>query len=203
MGRLSEIYDMFAATYHKNRGLFDVSAILAEFDAVIPGSPGRLLDLGCGAGEPVGRYFLDRGWTVTGVDFSAQMLELTSQYTPEMEAIHADMRRVAFPENSFEAITAFYSLFHLPSKDHLDLFRRMHSWLSPSGVALFTYATEAYTGSPRFDGTKEFLGQPLYYGHKTVPELFRDLEEAKLSVISAVNREVGGETFLWVTVKSA
>ena len=74
---LSEIYDRFAETYEANRGQFDMTAILDDFFARLRHiQAGCLLDLGCGAGEPFPRTFLDRGWSVVGVDFSARMLEI-------------------------------------------------------------------------------------------------------------------------------
>ncbi len=200
---LERVYDGFAETYHLNRGLFDVSAVLEDFRARLPVAPGNLLDLGCGAGEPVGRHFLDRGWAVTGADFSQKMLELAAQYAPEMQTVHGDMRALEFPEGSFDAVTAFYSLFHLPTRSHAALFSRIFDWLKPGGKCVFTYATESYTGSPEFDGTKEFMGNALYYGHKTPEALYQDLMGVGFSVEDASDREIGGETFLWVTVGKA
>lgn len=200
---LATIYDGFAATYHQNRGLFDVSAVLDDFHARLPPKAGHLLDLGCGAGEPVARYFLERGWAVTGVDFSQQMLALATQYAPAMQRVFGDMRTLEFPEQSVSAITAFYSLFHLPSADQPALFRKMYRWLQPGGKAVFTYATASYTGAAAFDGTKEFMGNALYYGHKTVPDLYQDLSASGFTVEDASNRDIGGETFLWVTVAKA
>lgn len=199
---LAQVYDRFAETYHQNRGLFDVSAVLADFGRRLPAGPGHLLDLGCGAGEPVGKHFLDRGWAVTGADFSEKMLELARRYAPGMTTVAGDMRAVEFPAASFDAATAFYSLFHLPTADQPPLFARVRSWLKPGGLFLFTYATEAYTGAPEFDGTKEFMGNSLYYGHKTPEALYRDLETAGFSLEDAAYREIGGETFLWVTVRA-
>lgn len=199
---LATVYDGFADSYHQTRGLFDVRAVLDDFFVRLPG-PGHLLDLGCGAGEPVGRFFLDRGWRVTGVDFSPRMLELAERYAPEMTTVQADMRTLALADGSVDAITAFYSLFHLPSADHRALFAAMFRWLKPGGRVVFTYATEHYTGAPAFDGTREFMGQALYYGHKTVAELRRDLAEAGFSVEDARLRDIGGETFLWVTAAKA
>jgi 2-polyprenyl-3-methyl-5-hydroxy-6-metoxy-1,4-benzoquinol methylase len=37
---------------------------------------GTVLDLGCGMGEPIARYLLDRGFRVVGVDGSLVMIEL-------------------------------------------------------------------------------------------------------------------------------
>ncbi|HPK54174.1 MAG TPA: class I SAM-dependent methyltransferase [Smithellaceae bacterium] len=197
---LEAIYDEFAATYEKSRGLFDMSEILNIFYESLVLKNGCLLDLGCGAGEPSDRFFVDRGWKVTGVDFSAQMLALAKKYVPEMRTMHADMRNVEFTAGSFEAITAIYSLFHIPSRDHADLLEKFYRWLRPGGKALFTYATKEYTGSPEFDGYKEFLGEKLYYSHKSPEMLYADLEKTGFRIISRNYREIGGETFLWVTI---
>ena len=197
---LQEIYDGFAETYDKNRGLFDMTEVFDSFYERLEIKKGRLLDMGCGAGEPFPRFFIDRGWTVTGVDFSKRMLELASRYVPEMKTICADMREVEFEPDRFDAITAAYSLFHVPRNDQTALFKKFYRWLCPNGEALFTYATKEYTGSDQFDGYKEFMGQELYYSHKTPDKLYADLEEIGFTVESGDYRDIGGEIFLWVTV---
>lgn len=196
---LQEIYDKFAATYEENRGLFDMSEIFNSFYGCLDVKKGELLDLGCGAGEPFARFFVDRGWRVTGVDFSEQMLALAAKYVPEMKTIRADMREVEFGSGNFEAITAIYSLFHIPCCDHASLFEKFYRWLCPQGKILFTYATKEYTGSDEFDGYKEFLGQKLYYSHKHPDELQADLKNIGFHIESWDYRDIGGETFLWVT----
>jgi cyclopropane fatty-acyl-phospholipid synthase-like methyltransferase len=196
---LREIYDKFAATYEKSRGLFDMSEVLNSFYGRLEVKKGRLLDLGCGAGEPFARFFVDHRWQVTGVDFSEQMLTLAAKYVPEMKTLCADMREVEFAPDNFEAITAIYSLFHLPRNDHAALFTKFYRWLCPQGKILFTYATKEYTGSAEFDGCKEFLGQQLYYSHKSPEALRADLENVGFQIEAGDYREIGGETFLWVT----
>ena len=198
--RLCDIYDRFAATYEANRGLFDMTEVLEAFFGLLDIEKGRLLDLGCGAGEPFARFFVDRGWQATGVDFSGKMLEMAARYVPEMTTLRADMRQVEFAAGRFDAITAIYSLFHVPRDDHEALFEKWHHWLRPDGKALFTYATKAYTGSDEFDGYKKFLNEELYYSHKRPEELYADLERVGLGVEAADYRTIGGETFLWVTV---
>ncbi len=197
---VQEIYDGFAETYAENRGLFDMTEVFDSFYGRLEVAKGRLLDLGCGAGEPLARLCIDRGWTVTGVDFSRRMLELASKYVPEMETIHADMRRVGFEPSQFDAITASYSLFHVPRNDHAALFDKFYRWLCPTGKALFTYATKEYTGSNEFDGYKKFIGQDLYYSHKSPDKLYGDLEKIGFNIESTDYRDIGNEIFLWVTV---
>ena len=198
--KLQQIYDEFAETYEENRGLFDVTDVFNFFYERLEVEKGRLLDLGCGTGESFPRLFLDRGWSVIGVDFSKRMLELASKHVPEMEAIHADMRQVEFESSLFDAITAIYSLFHIPTNDHVPLFNKFYRWLCPKGKALFTYATKEFTGSNKFDGYIEFMGRELYYSHKSPEELYADLEEIGFNIESTDYRDIGNEIFLWVTV---
>lgn len=195
------LYDQLADTYEANRGIFDMSDVLEGFMRDFSVAPGALLDLGCGAGEPWARAFVDRGWQVTGVDFSVRMLELAARYVPEMRLVEADMREVAFAPNSFDAITAIYSLFHVPHTEHRTLFERFRQWLRPGGRLLFTYATAHYTGADRFEGAIEFLGKPLFYSHDTVASLYQELTRTDLNLLDGVNRDIGGETFLWVTAE--
>lgn len=55
---LREIYDKFARTYEENRGPFDMSEVLSSFYSRLNIKRGRLLDLGCGAGEPFAKFFI-------------------------------------------------------------------------------------------------------------------------------------------------
>lgn len=52
---LPEIYDGFADIYEENRGLFDMSEVFKGFYGLLGFEKGKLLDLGCGAGEPFPR----------------------------------------------------------------------------------------------------------------------------------------------------
>ena len=197
---LCNIYDKFAEHYDENRGLFDMTQVLDSFSGRLDVENGKLLDLGCGAGEPFARFFIDRGWTVTGVDFSGQMLGLAAKYVPEMHTICADMREIDFAPGQFNAVSAIYSLFHIPGDDQAALLDKIYRWLCPRGLALFTYATKEYTGSDEFDGYKEFMGQQLYYSHKSPEGLYADLQNIGFYVESKDYRNIGHETFLWVTV---
>ena len=197
---LQEIYDGFADAYEENRGLFDMTDVFEAFYSRLTVETGRVLDMGCGAGEPFSRLFVDRGFTVVGVDFSRRMLELASRYVPQMETIYADMREVKFEPNQFEAIVAIFSLFHVPRHDHRKLFTRFYQWLQPEGKLLFTYATKEYTGKDEFDGYKTFMGQQLYYSHTTPENLYELLEEIGFTIESTDYRNLGNETLLWVTV---
>lgn len=197
---LQKIYDGFAETYEKNRHLFDMTDVIDDFYKNLPSRRGSLLDLGCGAGEPFPAFFIEKGWQVTGVDFSARMLELARRYQPAMKTIFADIRELELPAAQFDAVTAIYCLFHIEYKKHEEIFRKIHSWLKPGGFCLFTYATKEYTGEEIFNGYKEFMGKKLFYSHTTPEILSEILRFSGFSIESFQYRHIGGETFLWITI---
>ncbi|HNY96645.1 MAG TPA: methyltransferase domain-containing protein [Smithellaceae bacterium] len=199
-GDLRQIYDRFADTYEQNRGLFDMSEVIDDFSRRLPERPGRLLDLGCGAGEPFPAFFITRGWRVTGVDFSSRMLELARHYQPNMETVEADIRNVEFPDRQFDAVTAIYCLFHIEHEKHEGIFQKIFRWMKPAGKLLFTYATKEYTGAEIFNGYKEFMGEKLFYSHTTPGNLAAILKTIGFTIESETYRNIGGETFLWMTV---
>ncbi|VAW74096.1 hypothetical protein MNBD_GAMMA12-2751 [hydrothermal vent metagenome] len=197
---LSAVYDTFADAYDANRDSFDISDIIQKFSQQLP-DVGHLLDLGCGAGVPLGRSFIDLNWSVLGVDFSSKMLALAKKQVPEMKTICSDICNLKFDEGEFDAISLIYSLFHVAKDQHNTLFSKVERWLKPGGKVLFTYATQEYTGSTEFDGYKEFMGQQLFYSHETPDVLYQLLENIGFVIISKQYYCTAGETFLWVTIQ--
>ncbi len=197
---LARIYDEFADTYEENRTVFDITEVFDAFYERFDIEKGRVLDLGCGAGEPFAANFIKLGWEVTGVDFSRRMLELAAKYVPNMDTIYADICDVEFGPGQFDAVTIIYALFHVTRDDHMTLFEKIFDWLRPNGKLLFTYATQEYTGQLEFDGYKEFMGQQLYYSHKSPDRLYADLEMVGFNINARNYRNIGGEVFLWITV---
>ena len=200
MPDLALLYDELAETYAAGRHLFDTTPVLREFAGPLP-SGARILDAGCGAGEPVARYFVERGDTVTGIDVSERMLALARRQVSEVTFQRMDLRTLDFPPASFDAIAAVYVVFHLPRAEHAALFAGFARVLKPGGRLLLTLATREYTGQDEFDGEMEFLGRRLPYSHDR-PEVALDkLAAAGLAVVSARLIETGGETFYWVIAR--
>ena len=198
---LSQIYDTFAESYDANRDAFDIGSIITGFQSRLKPQPGRLLDLGCGAGVPLAQAFVASGWQVTGVDFSSKMLSLANKNVPQMHTLYTDIRELDVDAEQYDAVTGIYSLFHIPRANHEALFQKVFSWLKPGGLLLFTYATADYTGAETFDGYKEFMGKRLFYSHDKPQVLTGLLEKLRFSIVSSEKHTIGGETFLWVTAE--
>jgi len=101
-----------------------------------------VLDLGCGAGEPIARWFMAEGFTLTGVDFAGAMLDIARQRWPEGDWRQADMRSLDLGER-FDGIIAWDSFFHLTEAEQRETLRRMAAHLAPGGSLLFTAGPEA------------------------------------------------------------
>jgi ubiquinone/menaquinone biosynthesis C-methylase UbiE len=92
---------------------------LDELAARLPGG-GRVLDLGCGSGVPKTRRLAER-FEVVGVDLSEAQLRLARTNVPEARFVVGDIARLELEEASFDAVTAFYSISHLPREEHADV----------------------------------------------------------------------------------
>ncbi|KAJ4483885.1 S-adenosyl-L-methionine-dependent methyltransferase [Lentinula aciculospora] len=102
----------------------------------------RILELGCGAGLPATQQLTDQGFEVLGVDISASQLGLAREHVPTAQFMQGDMMTIEFAEGSFDAVTAFYSLFHLPRDEHGPMLKKMAGWLKPGGWLLFNLHTD-------------------------------------------------------------
>ena len=101
------------------------------------GCPGDLaLDVCCGTGD-VALALAKRGATVTGVDFSANMLDkarLRGKGQAGLRFVEADALALPFPAKSFDWVTIAYGLRNLPNfDDGLDELVRV---LRPGGSLL-------------------------------------------------------------------
>ena len=76
------VYDRQAERFdtERPRVLFE-RVWLDRFLAMVPPG-GRILDVGCGAGEPIARYLMARGRQVTGLDASSAMLAIARRRFP-------------------------------------------------------------------------------------------------------------------------
>ncbi|HLM66022.1 MAG TPA: class I SAM-dependent methyltransferase, partial [Longimicrobium sp.] len=74
--------------------------------------PARVLDLCCGTGQ-LDRALHERGYTVTGVDGSPEMIRHARRNAPECEFVVADVRDFSLPCAYDVALCMYDSLNHL------------------------------------------------------------------------------------------
>ncbi len=150
---------------NRSRTLFEKPYLDRAISYLEPNS--TILDLGCGTGEPIGQYFVDAGFQVTGIDGSHKMLEIAKSHCPRIRFILNDMRTINLKEK-FNCIIAWHSFFHLSQDDQRAMFKTFKSNLKPGGVLLFTSGPEA--GEVWSDNG----GENLYHASLS-PDEYKDL----------------------------
>ncbi len=128
----------------------------------------HVLDLGCGTGRPIAERLADRQLRVTGVDQSANMLELARLRLPDHRWVLAAIETY-FPVQQFAAAVAWDSLFHVPRAEHSPIFARVRACLPIGGRFALTVG-----GSNHAPFTDIMLGQRFSYDSHP-PEAAMDL----------------------------
>lgn len=118
--------------------------------ALLPEVKGMsVLDLGCGAGELCRRLAALGARQVTGVDISANMIELARKEVPSgVTFLNQAMEDAEFGQDTLDlAVSAL--AFHYVA-DFEELCRKIYRWLKPSGVLLFSMEHPIATCSQGF-----------------------------------------------------
>jgi ubiquinone/menaquinone biosynthesis C-methylase UbiE len=139
-------YDDLAEIYAGNRAPDeDELAILDRFlDSLSPSA--RILDAGCGQGEPVLRSLAtDRA--AVGLDLSRRQLQLAREAVPTTPILQGDMTRLPVDARTFDAVVAFHSLIHVPLVQHQQVVDECARVLRPGGRILLTEGTAEWCGT--------------------------------------------------------
>ena len=92
----------------------------------------KILDVGCGPGQFT-KYMTGKGFQVTGIDFSNEMLVTAKKMVPNGNFQQADMRTLSFEDATFDGLLVAYSLIHIPSEHISKTLKGFHKVLKPGG----------------------------------------------------------------------
>ena len=168
-------YDHIADQWHsQGREQSYVKRVLAYVDLILdcakPGS--KVLDLGCGTGNPIAKHIVQRGFQVLGIDESEKMLEIARLQVPEGQFIRDNMIDVQL-QGRFAAAVVWDSIFHIERKYHSTVFNKLANALENDGRVLLSVG-----GSGADSFSSKMFGHTFFYsGHK--PEVTRQLLEAE------------------------
>ena len=190
--RIAEVYEAVAAEFDRARsGRLIERAYHERVLATLP-PRSEILDLGCGAGDPVARFYVEAGHRVTGVDVSQAMLELCRRRFPDHDWLRHDMRTLNL-KKCFGAIIAWDSFFHLPPDGQRAMFPVFAQHAAPGAALLFTSGTEegASVGS--------MFGRDVYHASLATAEYARLLSEHGFTVsLHRVADPDCGEHTVWL-----
>ena len=101
----------------------------------------RILDLGCGTGLELERYFpLNPTAKITGIDLSQGMLDaLRQKFTDrDITLIRGSYFEVPLAEDSFDAAVSVESLHHFTREEKVPLYTKLQKALKPGGFFILT-----------------------------------------------------------------
>lgn len=156
----------------------------------------NILDIGCGSGQPIAKYFIDNKCQITGVDGAAAMTDIAREKFPQHTWIAADMRNLP-SLGKFHGLIAWHSFFHLKPEDQRPMFETFSRLCCPGAALMFT------SGTSLGEEIGTYAGQPLYHGSLDSTEYRHLLQENRFDVIDHVKEDpnCGGAT-IWLAQKA-
>lgn len=188
-------YDKIAEEYQIDRQAFDHSEELTEFAGFLPKN-GKVLDVGCGAGVPVAKFLVEAGFEVVGIDFSEKMLKLARKNVPQATFVRKNMTKMDFADNSFDGLTAFYSIIHVPREKHSLLFKSFNRILRPDGIMLVCM------GPDDWESTEEYYGIRMFWSQYSPEKSLQLVNDAGFEVIFDKILERGKERHYWILARN-
>lgn len=192
------LYDGVAAVWaqRRDRSLFEAAA-LQRFDSALPQRPARILDFGCGDGQPIAAHLIGRGHALTGIDIAPAMIARARQAHPDHDWRLADMRGLALGAR-FDGMIAWHSMFHLRPADQCALFQTFARHAAPRAALTFTSGPRAGEAIGRLEGAS------LYHASLAPEDYCRLLGSAGFRLLSFRPEDpaCGGAT-VWLAQRMA
>jgi len=145
--RVMRGYDDVARAYAEKRRLDETEREALESVLDTLSADARVLDAGCGGGEPALRRLTGQSGRAIGLDVSPAQLELAASTAPGASLLRGDMARLPLTGGSLDAVLAWHSLIHLPREEHqtaVDEFARV---LRPGGRLLVSEGPGEWEGT--------------------------------------------------------
>lgn len=193
-----DVYERQAGSWDRDRSrsLYE-KPWLDRFAAAIAPN-GRLLDLGCGTGDPIAAYFIDAGFTLVGIDYAESMIALARNRYPQAEWHVQDIRQLDL-NGRFDGLYSWDGFFHLSTDEQRTALPDLAQRISDGGAMLLTVGT----GEGEVTGTVG--GETVYHASLSEAEYRDILEQAGFRQIIFVpeDPECQGRSVLLASGKRA
>ena len=158
-----------------------------------------ILDVGCGAGVK-SRYLIDKGFNVTGIDFSEKMIEIARRESPGIPFEVVDVYEIEKYPKTFDGVFAQAVLLHVPKNRIREVLEKLKDKINPNGLLYI-----AVKGM-RDDGVEEAIKREDDYGYEyerffsffNIPELENYLKELDMEIVWKTNTISGRADWLQI-----
>jgi cyclopropane fatty-acyl-phospholipid synthase-like methyltransferase len=179
-------YNQAAEDYSSKRNQFENTKYLEKLNSLLAPSS-KILDIGCGPGLPVDKYFVEHGHSVKGIDISEKMIELAKKNVAEAEYEIEDMSTLKKREYKVDAVISFYAIFHISREKHTHLLQRINTFLPKGGLLLITM------GSTDWEGHEPFHGVEMHWSHYDAKKNSQLVQKAGFELLIDVIDHAGNE----------
>ena len=155
-------YEAIAAKYLQARSAIGTATVRTWANGLPRG--GRVLDLGCGPGEPVTRVLTEAGLEVYAIDASPTLVQVFRDKLPGVPVRCADVLTSDFFGLTYDGIVAIGLMFLLDEVAQRQLLLKCVAHLRPGAQLLFTAPREAVEWTDVLTGQRSrSLGEDRYH----------------------------------------
>ncbi|OGY84581.1 MAG: hypothetical protein A3F54_05755 [Candidatus Kerfeldbacteria bacterium RIFCSPHIGHO2_12_FULL_48_17] len=165
-----QAFDQSADTHARQAAKINMAPQRELFIKYLKGQ--SILDIGCGAGRDVA-WFSEQGYHVTGIDLSEKLICKAKVCAPQAVFMNIDMRKVKFPDNTFDGVWACASLLHLKKAEVAAALQDWERVLKEEGV-LFVGVRE---------GAGEVMEDGKWYANYSAEELAKYIKKAGFKIL--------------------
>jgi len=154
------------------------------------------LDIGCGCGIPVCKYFSEHGLQTIGIDISPRQIARAKRLAPQATYICSDY--LSTNNSQYDIITAFYAIIHIDRTLHKQVFEKVYSQLKDGGVAVVTVGHNEWEGYE--DNWLGVQGATMYWSHFSVDKYHEMLQSMNFNIIldDFIPEGSSGHNNLWL-----
>jgi len=171
------VYERRARAWDQQRprSLYERTWLKQFVDSIPAGC--TVLDLGCGAGEPVAEFFINCGFEIIGVDYAETMIALARSRFPDHLWLVQDMCCLAIDKTITGAIS-WDGFFHLSPDEQRSALPKIAQIIEPGGALMMT------VGSKEGETIGTVVGDSVYHGSLGADEYCKLLSESGFQEVS-------------------
>lgn len=199
---LKATYNKIAKDWHQDHSIDDwwIEGV-RQFSDLLPKGD-SILDAGCGGGAK-SKYFVGRGFQVTGIDFSESLISIAREEVPEAEFHILDIRDVKTLNRQFDAVFLQAVLLHFTKNESASILSSLLRVLKPQGL-IHVSVKEIKPGQSEEEMKKENdygYSYERFFSYFTEQEVITLLEEQGLKIVSSEITPAGKTNWIQVIAK--
>ncbi len=145
----------------------------------------KVLDLGCGPGNNARQLILSgKEFSIEGIDLSEEMVRLAQQNVPGGIFRCADIRKINYPADSFDAVLLSFCIIHLNDMETAQLLKKVAKYLKNGGKLYLSFMEGKADG---FEKTS-FSDDEIYFYYHSLNRVEGLLKDNRLSMINVVKQ---------------